>query len=297
MSDLIKQDEPQPITETYKQTPEVLSEVSKKLENKKLSIPRLDVSRIVLLFRQYGISISVNFAILGAVCFLFLLQRDWLKGGNKDIGRIVEEKVLETIKKNMSSDVDMSNTARQGKNNGDKFSKQKNDLEALDFKNKMSAAVQVDNSKYVIEANRLYEQGNYESAAAFYEEGLNKSMPFLNEDFVMYRLGDCYLLSEKYEEALKVFQTLNSDYINSPYQFKSRLKIGECYAGMGEFKKARKTLYTIVAQEGKCCSDDDKLTVIDSYFKIADYYMEEAQRLRKATTEGTSCAVRSLASK
>ena len=296
MSDLIKQDEPHPITETHKQTPEVLSEVSKKLENKKLSIPRLDVSRIVLLFRQYGISISVNFAILGVVCFLFLFQRDWIKRGNKDIGRIVEEKVLETIKKNMSSDEDMSNTVRQGKNNGDKFSKQKNDLEALDLKNKMSA-VQVDNSKYVIEANRLYEQGNYESAAAFYEEGLNKSMPFLNEDFVIYRLGDCYMLSGKYEEALKVFQSLNSDYINSPYQFKSRLKIGECYAGMGEFKKARKILYTIVAQEGKCCSDDDKLTVIDSYFKIADYYMEEAQRLRKVAAEGTTSSVRSLASK
>ena len=157
--------------------------------------------------------------------------------------------------------------------------------------------MKVDNSKYVIEANRLYEQGKYRGAAAFYEKGLDKSMPFLNEDFVMYRLGDCYLMSESYEEAAKVFQTLNNDYINSPYYFKSRLKAGECYAGMGEFEKARKTLYSVVAQEGKCSSSDDKLVVVDAYFKIADYYMKEAQRLRKATVVGTSSAIRSLASK
>ena len=104
----------------------------------------------------------------------------------------------------------------------------------------------------------------------------------------MYRMGDCYLMSGRYEEAAKVFQTLNNDYINSPYYFKSRLKVGESYAGMGEFGKARKTLYTVVAQEGKCSSNDDKSVVVDAYFKIADYYMKEAQRLRKATAVGTA---------
>lgn len=283
MSDLIKTDDPQPKVEIGTQSPEALNEVGKKSEVKKFSLQSLDISRIILLFRQYGISISVNVAILGVVCFLFLLQKDWIKGRNRDIGRIVEEKVMETIKKNLSSDEELSNIAGQRKNN----------VEASNLKYK-SGAMKVDNSKYVIEANRLYELGNYESAAAFYEKGLDKSIPFVNEDFVMYRLGDCYLLSEKYEEALKVFQTLNSDYINSPYQFKSRLKIGECYASMGEFKKARKTLYMIVAQEGKCCSDDDKLTVVDSYFKIAEYYMQEAERLRKVATGGTDYSDRPL---
>lgn len=296
MSDLIEQDDQQPITEIPKQSSEELNEIDNKRETKKFPIARLDITRIVSLFRQYGISISVNVVILGAVCFLFLLQRNWIKVGNNDIGRIVEEKMKETIKKNLSLSEDISDITRQRKDNGVKLSKQANDLKSLDL-NSEPNVMQVDYSKYVIEGNRLYEQGNYESAAAFYEEGLNKAMPFLNEDFVMYRLGDCYFLSERYEEALKVFQTLNSDYINSPFQFKSRLKIGECYAGMGEFKKARKTLYSIVAQEGKCCSDDDKLTVIDSYFKIADYYMEEARRLNKGATEGTTSPVRSLASK
>lgn len=293
MSDLIQHDKSQTTWESGVQAPDV---VCTKSEYRKLSVPGLDVSRIILLYRRYGISISVNLAILGAICFLFLFQRGWIKGGNKDIGRIVEEKVMETIKKKLSLDEDLSNIAVQRKIGEDKLSKQEKDVETVNSKSK-SDAMQVDNSKYIIEANRLYERGNYESAAAFYEKGLNKSVPFVNEDFVMYRLGDCYLLSEKYEEALKVFQTLNSDYINSPYQFKSRLKTGECYAAMGEFNKARRTLYTIVAQEGKCYSDDDKLAVVDSYFKIAEYYMQEAERLRKVSAGRTGSRDRPLALK
>ncbi|MEP9412236.1 MAG: tetratricopeptide repeat protein [Candidatus Brocadia sp.] len=296
MSDLIQQDKSQTTEGAGVQAIEVLNKVGTKSECRKLSIPGLDISGIILLIRRYGISISVNLAILGAICFLFLLQRDWIKGGNKDIGRIVEEKVMETIRKNLSLDENLFHTAGQRKIDGDKLSEQKKDAGTMNSKSK-SDTMQVDNSKYIIEANRLYEQGNYESAAALYEKGLNKSVPFVNEDFVMYRLGDCYLLSEKYEEALKVFQSLNSDYINSPYQFKSRLKIGECYAAMGEFKKARKMLYTIVAQEGKCYSDEDKLAVVDSYFKIAEYYMQEAERLRKVSAGRAGSSDRPLALK
>lgn len=296
MSDLTTQEEPQITADIQNQDTEVLNEVDRKSGRKKVSIPRLDISQMVLLFRQYGISIAINVVILGVVSFLFYLQSNWIKVGNKDIGRIVEEKVKETINKNLASDEENTKIAEHRENKGNNIMKQKNQMGTLVSK-KGPTETYADNSKYIIEANRLYEQGRYESAANLYEKGLDKSMPFLNEDFVMYRLGDCYLMSGKHEEALKVFQTLNTDYINSPHQFKSRLKMGECYAGMGEFKKARKTLYTIVAQEGKCSSDDDKLTVIESYFKIADYYMEESQRLRKAADEGTSCPVRSLASK
>ena len=280
-------DESQGIKETPQKTPEILNnDVSGKYGSKKSSILGLNIFHIILLFRQYRLAIAVNFVILAVVFFMFLLQRNWIKWGNEDIGRIVEEKVMASIKKSVFSDNDEGNDLKQ----------EKNDTDVLDKKNG-SREIHMDNTKYVIEANRLYEQGCYESAAAFYEESLNKSMPFLNEDFVMYRLGDSFFLSERYDDALKVFQSLNSDYINSPYQFKSRLKIGECYAKVGEFKKARKALYAVMAQEGKCCSDDDKLTVVDSYFKIADYYMEEAKRLREADVCGTTGTVRSLASK
>lgn len=285
MLDSIKQEESQAPAKIYQQSREVLLDIDKKPKNKKNTILGFDIARIALVFRQYGISIAINFFILGIVCLLFLMQKNWMNRGNKDIGNIIEEKVIETIKKNVSLDNAMINISEENK--GDKrFIYNKNDMNSLAFRNGLNE-IHMDSSKYVIEANRFYEQGYYKNAAAFYEEGLNKSMHSSNEDFIMYRLGDCYLLSERYEDALKVFHSLTSDYVNSPYQFKSRLKIGECYAQMGEFNKARKSLYTIMAQEGKGSSEDDKAIIADSYFKIADYYMEEAKRLHKISTGGT----------
>lgn len=294
MSDLITQDQPQAVTEVREQTVGLLNVIGKESKNKKFSLPKVDISKIVLFVRQNGVSIAMNLVILMVVCLLFFLQMNRGKGENKIVGRIDEEKVIENLKKNLDMDKDTNKIARQTQTKENDLVRQ--EKEASDSKNE-SRPVKVDNSKYVIEANRLYEQGDYKRAAAFYEKGLDKSMPFLNEDFVMYRLGDSYLMSERYEEAVKVFQTLNNDYINSPYHFKSRLKVGECYAGMGEFGKARKTLYTVVAQEGKCSSSDDKSVVVDAYFKIADYYMMESQRLRTATVMGTGSSNRSLASK
>ena len=294
MSDSITQEQtPSPI-ETPKQVTEPLQDVQKVPENKKFSLPIGTISKIVSFARQNGVSIAMNLVILGVVCFILFLQMSRIKGGDKTAGHIKEEKVIEYLKNNIDLEKDTNKTVKQNQEKENNLVKQEKEIPGL--KNE-SGAVNVDNSKYVIEANRLYEHRDYEGAAAFYEKGLDKSMPFLNEDFVMYRLGDCYLMSESYEEAAKVFQTLNNDYINSPYYFKSRLKTGECYAAMGEFEKARKTLYSVVAQEGKCSSSDDKLVVIDAYFKIADYYMKEAQRLRKAAVVGTGSAVLSLASK
>ncbi len=291
MSNLEKQNQPQS-AKTTEQTSEISNEQGRKSEKRKVAVPNVDISKIVLLLRQYGVSIAINLVILCAVCFLFLLQKDWIKSGNKVIGRMVEEKVKETLK-NINLDGSSAGTAGQNKMKimEDGLLRQKDEVEKISLENKINIEQQ-DNSKYIIEANRVYEQGNFEKAAALYEKGLDKSMPFLNEDFVVYRLGDCYLRSGKFEEALKVFQNLNNDYINTPYQFKSRLKMGECYAGMGQFNKARKTLYTIVAQEGKCSSDDDKSAVVDSYFKIADYYMEEAKKLHAAVPVGTSTSSR-----
>ena len=294
MSDLITQDQPQAVTEVREQTAGPLVVIGKESKNKKFSLPSVDISKIVLLLRRHGVTVAMNLVILGMVCLLFFFQMNRSKDGNKVLGHIDEEKVIENLIKNLDKDKDTNKTARQTQTKENDLVRQEKEVSGS--KNE-SRAVKGDNSKYVIEANRLYEQGDYRDAADFYEKGLDKSMPFLNEDFVMYRMGDCYLMSGRYEEAAKVFQTLNNDYINSPYYFKSRLKVGESYAGMGEFGKARKTLYTVVAQEGKCSSNDDKSVVVDAYFKIADYYMKEAQQLRKATAVGTSSANRSLASK
>lgn len=281
MSDLTTQDQPQEsqpqkTEETQQPNTEKANETPTVSNKKKSLMAKLNFFGGQSLVWQYGIFAVVCLVGLGGICFLFMLQWKYVKGGNKEIGRLVEEKVMDAITKSLNFEVKQSGTGKQEK-----------DSKSVGFKNAQTA-INVDKTKYIIEANRLYEKGDYESAATCYGKGMDKSMPFLNEDFVLYRLGDCYLKTGRYEDALKEFRALNNDYIDTPYQIRSLLKTGECYAGLGEFKKARKTLYTVVAQEGKCNCDDDKSAVVDAYFKIAEYYMEEAERLRNATTVGTS---------
>ncbi|MDR4509037.1 MAG: tetratricopeptide repeat protein [Candidatus Brocadiaceae bacterium] len=237
-------------------------------------------SRKLSSFTHYGATIVVMITVLGVIFCLFLVKKGWLLQGNTMVERIVEKKLEETLAKYL--DTEKNNENSEDKN---EITEKEPTGEEMDGKRLNSQGEQVieeeDKTEYVLEANRLYEQKNYKQATMLYEKGLNKAMPFLNEDFLVYRLGDCYFNNRNYEEAIKILRTITNEYINSPYQLKSRFKIGECYAGMGYYRKARETLYSVVAQEGSC-AEEDKSLVVESYFKIGSYYMKEAERLHKA---------------
>lgn len=240
-----------------------------------------------ILLNQYVLSVMVLLFIVGAIGFFLFLQKDWIKvKGDKMVSSLVEKKLEESLDKYMDS----NGKLKDGKRTKIKLSddtKGGNSSGALQGREE----TQEDRTAYIIEANRLYEQGDYKTAASLYGKGLDKSMPFLNEDFIVYRLGDCYFQSGDYKEALEVFRHLNNDYINSEYQLKSRLKMGECCAKLGDYKQARKTLYSVIAQEGDCKTEEDKSCVAESYFKIGDYYREESKRLKNASqTVGTVTA-------
>lgn len=245
-------------------------------------------SKTSLLLNQYVLSVMVIFLIIGAIGFFLFLQKDWIKvKSDKMVTKLVEKKLEESLDKYLDSNEKLKGGKRTKiKLSGD--TKGENVPGALQDQ----VETQEDRSEYIIEANRLYEQGDYKTAASLYEKGLDKSMPFLNEDFIVYRLGNCYFNSGDYKEALEVFRHLNNDYLHSEYQLKSRLKMGECYAGLGDYQQARKTLYSVIAQEGNCETEEDKSCVVDSYFKIGDYYLEEAKRLKNVShATGTTTAV------
>ena len=244
-------------------------------------------------FRRVGVVVIAIFLLLGIAGALLFFQWHWFQAGTHVIVKILDEKMRENIKKSLDESISKSAVKEtpvdgdtpDNKHAGDGAPKSREE------------AAPVDTSKYIIEANRVYEQGNYGKAATLYGKGMDKSASYKNEDFVVYRLGDCRFRTGKYEEALKTFQSLNSEYVNSPFRFKSLLKTGECYAAMGDLKKARKTLYTIIAQEGNCTEAEDKSIVADAYFKIADYYMEEGKQLRKKNADSSVIHTQSLAFK
>ncbi|MBM4055533.1 MAG: tetratricopeptide repeat protein [Planctomycetes bacterium] len=245
-----------------------------------------------IMLNQYVLSVMVILLIVGAIGFFLFLQKDWIKvKGNKMVSTLVEKKLEESLDKYMESNKKLQDGVNGSKTKKKLSGSAKGENVSSDAMQE-SEDVEEDRTEYVIEANRLYEQGDYKTAASLYEKGLDKSMPFLNEDFIVYRLGDCYFNSGNYKAALEVFRHLNNDYLNSEYQLRSRLKMGECYAELGEYQQARKTLYTVIAHEGNCATEEDKSCVVDSYFKIGDYYLEEAKRLKNASrTIGTMTAV------
>lgn len=244
-------------------------------------------------FRRLGVVTIVLFLFLGIAGALLFFQWRWFQAGTQVVVKMLDEKMRETIKKSLDETVNksaMKETPVDDSASATKYA------ETGTPKSREEAAP-VDTSKFIIEANRIYEQGDYEKAATLYGKGMDKSMSFRNEDFVVYRMGDCRFRTGKYEEALKTFQSLNSEYVKSPFRFKSLLKTGECYAAMGDLKKARKTLYTLIAQEGKCIDDEDKSIVVDAYFKIAGYYMEEGKQLRTKSAGSSVTHTQSLALK
>lgn len=242
-------------------------------------------------FNQYVISIVIILLIAVVVGFLFILQSNWMQAeNNKTVDRLVEKKLEESLNEYLKS-----KEINDGEAGKDKISKM--DKKSKSVNKKQPLETEEDKTKYIIEANRLYEQGDYKLASVFYEKGLEKNMPFLNKDFIVYRLGDSYLKTGKYKEALEVFRHLNNDFIDSPYQIKSRLKMGECCAGMGKYKQARETLYSVIALEGECTTKEDKSCVVESYFKIGDYYMEEAKRLQSASVNAGSATAKAVKGK
>ncbi len=244
-------------------------------------------------FRRLGVVAVALFLLLGIAGALLFFQWHWFQAGTQVLVKMLDEKMRETIKKSLDETI---NKSAVNETPGDDDAPTNKHADKSAPKSREEAAP-VDTAKFIIEANRIYEQGNYGKAATLYGKGMDKSTSFKNEDFVVYRLGDCCFRTGKYEEALKTFQSLNSEYVNSPFRFKSLLKTGECYAAMGDLKKARKTLYSIVAQEGNCTEEEDKSIVADAYFKIADYYMEEGKQLRMKNAEGAATPTQSLAFK
>ncbi|HLG29496.1 MAG TPA: tetratricopeptide repeat protein, partial [Candidatus Brocadiales bacterium] len=108
-----------------------------------------------------------------------------------------------------------------------------------------------------------------------------------DEDLVQYRLGECYQKLGRLDEAITAYRNIITEHFQSLYQVRATLKEGECLVDKGDFLKARKLLFALVAQEARY-SDEDKGFVAEAYYKIAESYMKEA--LRYARIQGYAFA-------
>lgn len=126
-------------------------------------------------------------------------------------------------------------------------------------------------------ADQFYNAGEYEKALALYKELIDSNTKLIERGMADLRVGECYYKLGLYEDAIKTLKIVADNPDNGDYSWQARYLIGECYAGMGDFDKARMTLYELIALEKRL--PPNKIDLVEqSHFRIADLYLEEAQR-------------------
>jgi hypothetical protein len=97
-------------------------------------------------------------------------------------------------------------------------------------------------------AEHLFSEGEYYRAITEYKRLLFFYPRHPKADEVRLQIGDCYLRGERWDEALKYFQSLLSLALPTEIRVKLLYKIGECYYAKGEYASARRQLKQLITQ-------------------------------------------------
>lgn len=125
-------------------------------------------------------------------------------------------------------------------------------------------------------ADKLFNEGEYEKALAFYGSLSNGSGAAQNKDFIKLRLGMCFYHLGLYVDANKAFHELFVSSKSKEIKWQSGYFIGECYMAAGDYGKGRESFYALIAMSGKIPIGMSNL-IERSYFRIADSYIEETR--------------------
>ncbi len=240
---------------------------------------------------RYKAFISMSVAILVLVLVLMVIQQSWIKKEKNAINSIInnsgnEIKHVKTEPLKESKKLLVNNTKEESRNvkkvsknvkkERKSFKKErKSSLSASALRARKKAIFNIE--KKTKGADMYFEYGQYEKAAAIYEELTDESSASEWSDKVFNRLAECYYNLGDVEGALEAYRKVCNSFLNSPYSLNAQLRMGECLILMGNFEEARRVLYILVGQEAKYKEAEDKSKVIEAYYKIADSYVEQAK--------------------
>ena len=130
----------------------------------------------------------------------------------------------------------------------------------------------------LVSAERSFNNAEYKKAMAFYSALLNNNNnDFETKSFLNARLGECYYHAGLFNDAINTLRKVIGGKIsNRKNVWRSKYLIAECHMKQGDYDKARKVLYSLMAIGADFTSDMVELTE-RSYLKIADSFLEEAQ--------------------
>lgn len=122
-------------------------------------------------------------------------------------------------------------------------------------------------------ANKLFDKGEFETALPFYGALNKEDSDIVDAGFVNLRIGECLYNLGRYNDAIDSLDQVPKNFENK-YKWHSEYLAGESYIAMGDYDNGRKKLYTLIAM-GKKCPSDSKNLIENSYFRIADSFLEE----------------------
>ncbi|MHC4182333.1 MAG: tetratricopeptide repeat protein, partial [Planctomycetota bacterium] len=199
---------------------------------------------------RYKVFISMSVAILVLVLVLMVIQQSWIKKEKNAINSImnnsgneikhVKAEPLKESKKLLAKNVrkESKNVKEERKN---LKKERKSNLSASALRARKKAIFNIE--KKVKGADMYFEYGQYEKAAAIYEELTGESSASEWSDKVFNRLAECYYNLGDIEGALEVYRKVCNNFLNSPYSLNAQLRMGECLILMGNFEEARRVLY------------------------------------------------------
>ncbi len=214
--------------------------------------------------------IFVNFCILVLVLGLLFVQYNWISNEKKTLKTMIEKQKKEQMVERKSLQKASNKLARKNINNrklediSDEFSKER----------KITRS-NLGNS--IKNADMYFDYEQYGKAAAAYKRVINSKIAIDESDRVLSRLAESYYKLEKYEKAIELYKKVSNDYLNSPYRLSAQLGLGGCLVLTRKYDEARRVLYEVAGQEARYTEEREKNMVIESHFKIAESYIEQAK--------------------
>lgn len=218
--------------------------------------------------------IFINICILVLILGLMFVQYNWISKEKKVLKSIIKEQGEKIITQKIShlkhSEKFAEKNINDNKNTGvsDIFSENSN-ITKSNIKNTIK------------KADMYFDYDQYDKAVGVYEKVMGSEIIIDERDRITSRLAESYHKLGRYDKAIVLYRNVSNNYLNSSYRLGAQLGLGECLILTGDYSDARRVLYSITGQEARYTEDRDKQMVIESHYKIADSYIEQAKHYLK----------------
>ncbi len=228
--------------------------------------------------------VLINVCILALVLGLMFVQYNWISKEKKSLKTMIDKQKKErkVVKKGLQKTT--NKLAKKNAKNKKQAGASKGFIQGRNI-----TKSNIGNS--IKNADMYFDYEQYGKAVLAYKRVINSKIAIDESDRVLSRLAESYYKLEKYEKAIVLYRKVSNGYVNSPYRLGAQLGLGDCLVLTGKYDEARRVLYEIAGQEARYTEEHDKNMVIEAHFKIAESYIKQAKHYYLKEDDGHSTVV------